>query len=181
MATAICEIDECDKRHHAKSYCASHYARLIRYGTPFGKGKNYSKPKVCTVEGCENSHKMSLGLCGMHYKRLKKTGNPESLIYKGYHISPDGYVKSSDKNRPGKYSLMHRMVMEEHLGRLLTEYENVHHINGNRSDNRIENLELWNTRQPKGQRVPDKIEYAIEILKQYAPHLLEENTNEHSG
>jgi hypothetical protein len=73
-----------------------------------------------------------------------------------------------------KGMVQHRYIMEQHLGRPLLKEENVHHINGNRSDNRIENLELWNTRQPKGQRIPDKIEYAIEILKQYAPHLLKE-------
>ena len=56
------------------------------------------------------------------------------------------------------------MVMEEFLGRELLAHENVHHVNGNRSDNRIENLELWSKSQPAGQRVVDKIDWAVSFL-----------------
>lgn len=128
----------------------------------------------CTLDGCDKPYR-AVGYCQMHYRRFKLYGDATIKINVGRKSDRDGYVQIrtiAGNGNKGKYTYEHRLVMQEMIGRPLVKGETVHHKNGVRNDNRPENLELWSEAQPYGQRVEDKVAYAIEILEQYAPERL---------
>lgn len=101
----------------------------------------------------------------MHWQRRRKTGDvgpPAPMLAapgSGY-INPDGYRVFQFER--GRNILEHRFVMERILGRPLRATETVHHKNGIRHDNRAENLELWVTPQPYGQRPEDLAAWVVD-------------------
>lgn len=136
----------------------------------------------CSVGSCDKASRHK-GLCPGHYTRLRLYGDvQEDKPLQSRSANGDGQINHDGYRivkRPGHPNARangsifeHVIIMSEALGRPLIKGENVHHKNGDRLDNRIENLELWSKVQPAGQRVEDKVAWAIDLLQTYRPELL---------
>jgi hypothetical protein len=129
------------------------------------KSKSTKKFWVCK---CECGKEKFVATSELTSGRTKSCGCSRN---KGGKIDNNGYRNIYVREQK-KYVQEHRHVYETHYGIKLKPHQNIHHINGDRKDNRIENLELWDTSQPSGQRIEDKILYYHSLIDEYKNHPL---------
>lgn len=170
-AHLYCEWPGCSKPKANGRLCPTHKAERRMQ-------RNSSEGLTCDAEGCSGTHYaiaivdgVERRACRFHHGRFSRSGEwggarRIALRAARYTDPTSGYVFINHPTT-GRRMPEHRVVMELAIGRPLHKFENVHHVNGVRDDNRPSNLELWTKAQPAGQRVEDLVAWVVDIYPEY--------------
>ena len=154
----ICE--ECKSEYHPWKYTSTvcskkcQYTRVSKLQTIVALTNNPIKRKEVSEKVWKTRRKNGTDFYGKDHPNYKG----------GFWINENGYkVFESVKGTGGKKVYEHRAVMEKHIGRKLEKGEHVHHINRDKLDNRIENLELLTASEhSKRHQLEKRIQVCIE-------------------
>ena len=123
--------------------CGSELPLVDRYG------RNHSYINGHNTRGTHYSYSRKYTKEALRKMSERSSGENNSQYKTGRCIESRGYVLILCPEHPhhkhGNYVYEHRFIMEKYLGRYLRPEESIHHLNGNRSDNRVENLKLFST------------------------------------
>lgn len=178
-----CSFSGCDRRYLAKGFCSSHYQCNKRYGSPVSSAL-HGAPRTGRHHICQwcgkafyrtpsaekrGENKFCSRRCGWTAsKGMEKTTIPmESKVWR---LNRKGYLETTVRR---KRIYQHRYLIELHLGRPLEKYEIVHHLNGNKSDNNLDNLLVLDTKahSREHRKIFKRLLISIALLKSVCENL----------
>ncbi len=174
-----CSAACCESTTVANGLCGFHDGRRKR-GKKFSDPlrRKYTAESTCAAPGCNRNGPLSDGFCRTHYSRARlgldlSAPIRAAVLGRGRYLKPSGYIGVRvPLDTPGADAdgvmFEHRFVMQTHLGRPLLRSESVHHKDGNKTNNSIDNLELRSGAHGRGIRVEDGALAHIAYLEQYA-------------